>query len=108
VAGVLSAVTLACDDSGLVDLPAGQVGVHNNFFNPATLNHDVGVPLTWVFFGNTNHNVTFEDGVGNSANMVTGEHTRTFSVATTYRYRCTFHSNGFAGPGMVGSVVVTP
>lgn len=69
-----------------------------------------GQTVTFNFAGNVAHNVTFEDGIGNSMNQLNGSHTRNFSgvtSATTHRYRCTIHSTSFTS-GMVARIVVLP
>jgi hypothetical protein len=84
--------------------PANTVDVSSNQFNPADLSTSRNVTVTWRFQGGT-HNVTFEDGQGNSSDQSSGTHTRQFGAAGTYRYRCTLHSNNF-GSGMAGQVSV--
>ena len=85
---------------------AGDVAVRNDFFSPGDFNTSVGTAVTWAWnSGGVLHNVTFEDGTGNSATQGSGTHQRTFGAAGTFRYRCTIHSTNFTS-GMVGSVVV--
>jgi plastocyanin len=87
--------------------PAGSntVAVTSNLFNPQAITVARNATVTWNF-QSPGHNVTFEDGVGNSAGDVSsGTHTRSFATAATYRYRCTNHSTSFTS-GMTGSVVV--
>lgn len=98
-----TALALACnsDNTGPT---TGEVGVHDDFFSPQTITQVVGSPVTWVWRGTHTHNVVFEDGMGNSGDMTTGQHQRTFTASGVYRYRCTIHSTDF-GTGMVGSVI---
>lgn len=94
----------ACGDS---TGPAGPnaVAVRNNQFAPAALTVAPATTVSWNFQEGT-HDVTFEDGAGNSArNQSSGTHTRNFGAAGTFRYRCTLHSADFTS-GMVGVVTV--
>jgi plastocyanin len=91
--------------------PTLSVSVANNSFTPSNGPLLSGGTVTWNWSGTTaSHNITFEDGQGNSGNQTTGSHVRTFptvTASTTFRYRCTNHSTAF-GSGMSGQVVVTP
>lgn len=101
-AGLVAAVA-ACSSDPEVD-PDG-VAVTSNQFTPGTLNVAPATTVTWSWQDGT-HDVTFEDGVGDSArNKSGGTHTRSFATAGTYRYRCTIHSTDFTS-GMVGTVTV--
>ncbi len=84
--------------------PANSVLVSSNQFSPAQLTTSSGSTVTWTWQGGI-HNLTFEDNVGNAADMTSGTHARTFNAAATFRYRCTNHSSNFTS-GMSGSVVV--
>ena len=84
--------------------PANSVAVTTNQFTPASLTVTPNTTVTWNFNSGT-HNVTFEDGQGNVGDRTSGTHTRSFSAAGTFRYRCTNHSTNFTS-GMIGSVVV--
>ncbi len=83
------------------------VTVGNDFFNPIDAPIAATGTVTWNWnSGGVLHNVTFEDGVNNSATISTGSHARTFDVAPgVRRYRCTIHSSNFT-TGMVGTVTV--
>ena len=85
--------------------PTGTVNVQDNSFKPASVTVAAGEDVTWQWKGSGSHNVTFEDGVGSSASKTSGTHQRLFTVAGTYRYRCTNHSSSFTS-GMTGSVTV--
>jgi plastocyanin len=91
--------------SGSNPPPAGTVNVQDNSFKPASLTIAAGEDVTWQWKGSGSHNVTFEDGQGNSANKTSGTHQRVFAAAGSYRYRCTNHSSNFTS-GMSGSVTV--
>ncbi len=94
----------ACGDSTDPTGP-NAVAVSNNQFTPPALAVAMAATVTWNFQEGT-HDVTFEDGTGNSArNQSSGTHTRNFAAAGTYRYRCTLHSENFTS-GMVGTVTV--
>ena len=84
--------------------------MQDNSFNPAVDTVASAGTVTWNFTGSVEHNVTFEDGAGNSGNQATGNHARTFATvatSTTFRYRCTLHSTSFTS-GMTGRIVVRP
>jgi plastocyanin len=110
---VAAALVLGCSSDGGTG-PCGRggtatsVGVCDNFFAPASSPITAGAAVTWTWRGGNGHNVTFEDGQGSSATQTSGTHSRPFSAAGTFRYRCTIHSSGFdPGPGqMAGSVTV--
>jgi plastocyanin len=90
--------------------PTLSVSVQDNAFNPSNGPLTSGGEVTWTFSGASLHNVTFEDGQGNSTSKSSGTHTRTFPTvtsSTTFRYRCTLHSTTFTS-GMIGQIVVTP
>ncbi len=86
------------------------VSVISNKFNPSNGTVLSGGTVTWTWNVAADHNVTFEDGQGNSGTQNSGTHQRTFptvTTATTFRYRCTLHSSSFTS-GMSGQIVVTP
>ena len=80
-------------------------------FAPSAGSVTSGGTVTWSWAnGSPDHNVTFEDGQGNSGNQTSGSHSRTFPTvtsATIFRYRCTLHSSAF-GSGMSGQITVVP
>jgi plastocyanin len=80
----------------------GSVFVYDNSFSPATVHPPASGVVTWIWNGSNEHNVIFDDNVGNSFTMANGTHTRDFTGAPerTYLYRCTVH------PSMVGQVIV--
>jgi plastocyanin len=86
--------------------PTLGVTVNNNSFSPASGSVTSGGTVTWTWAaGASTHNVTFDDGQGNSVNQSTGSHPRTFpsvTSSTTFPYRCTLH------PGMSGQITVVP
>ena len=108
MAGCL-AVLAACGDSTGSGGTPGSVQVHDNAFNPASVQPASDGVVTWTWAGSGTHNVTFEDLAPGASNRSTGTFTRDFTAAApgTYRYRCTNHSpTGNFTSGMVGSVAV--
>lgn len=106
VAGIVlgcsdDATGLSCGSGGT----ATAVNVCDSFFAPASSPITAGAAVAWTWRGQLGHNVTFEDGQGSSATQISGMHSRSFSGAGTFRYRCTIHSSDFTS-GMVGSVTV--
>src|SRR5215471_13162381 len=82
----------------------------NNSFSPSNLGVAVGATVTWKwgqcsgdgYSTCVSHNVTFDDGTNmHSETQSSGEYSRTFTAAGTYKYHCTIH-----GSGMSGQVVV--
>jgi plastocyanin len=94
---------LACggsDGSGPSDNGSGggDVTVSNNSFTPSTLTVLVGRTVTWSWNSDgVLHNVTFDDGVGNSSSQGSGTHSRAFSAAGSFPYHCTIHGSAMAG-----------
>jgi len=81
-------------------------------FAPSAGSVTSGGTVTWTWAnGSPAHNVTFEDGQGDSGNQTGGAtSSRTFPTvtsATVFRYRCTLHSSAF-GSGMSGQITVVP
>ncbi len=84
-------------------VPTSSVNVVDNKFNPSPNTVTAGTTVTWTWTGNNSHNVTFDDGVTNSATQASGSHTRTFGTAGSFPYHCTIH-----GPSvMSGQVTVS-
>ena len=83
--------------------PAETVAATANLqFSPNTTNAKIGDVIQWTNTGSVPHNVTF-DGNGSLTSSTLGQGDTwqvKFSVAGTYKYRCTFH------PGMDGQVTV--
>jgi len=89
------------------------VVVTKNAFTPSTLTTTVGSTVTWTWntcsgadpYGNggtcISHNVTFDQGSGNSPTLSSGSFNRTFNTAGTYSYHCSIH-----GSAMSGQVIV--
>jgi plastocyanin len=107
---LVAVLALACSgDGGTGSCGSGgsatSVSVCDRFFAPSASPITPSATVTCTWRGAEGHNVTFEDGQGPSATEVSGMHSRTFSGAGTFRYRCTIHSSTFDA-GMVGSVTV--
>ncbi len=110
---LLGASFAACggDDSsgpgsgnGTITPPAAnEVNVGDNFFNPSSRTVSSTTTVTWTWRGGANsHNVTFDDGVGDSITQSSGTHTRQFAAAGTFPYQCTIHGAAV----MSGEIVV--
>jgi plastocyanin len=104
VAGILAALTLACDEDTTTP-NTGEVNVYDDFFSPELISRATGSTVNWTWRGSVDHNVTFEDDMWNSTDKTTGTHMRTFTASGNYRSRCTIHSTDF-DTGMVGEVIV--
>ena len=106
---LMTAFAVACSGRGTAPCGSGgsatAVSVCDNFFAPSSSPITAGATVTWTWRGGNQHNVTFEDAQGSSTTKSSGTHSRTFSGAGTFRYRCTIHSTNFTS-GMVGSVTV--
>jgi len=98
-------ITHAVACSGAADQTPVGVELYDNFFSPALYVALNGEEVMWTWRGTQVHNVTFEDGIGNSTNKATGTIVRTFTTNGTHRYRCTLHSASFTA-GMVGGIIV--
>ncbi len=70
-------------------LPA--VNIADNNFSPSSLTVSVGERVTWTWVGMNSHNVTFDDGTGNSVTRTSGTHSRRFNAAGAFPYHCTIH-----------------
>ncbi len=81
-----------------------RVVVTANQFTPSELTVSPGTTVTWLWQSGE-HDVTFEDGIGNVGVKSSGSSTRNFGTAGTFRYRCVIHSSSYS-VGMVGSVQV--
>lgn len=69
------------------------VQVVNFAFQPSLVTVRPGGSVTWTWNSDTtSHNITFTDNVQNGGTRKTGTHTRTFTAAGTFAYRCTLHS----------------
>jgi plastocyanin len=102
VASAFSLATTACDSYDSVEQSASAdgatIGVSDYQFEPADTTVQVGDPVTWVWDGQSQHNVVGEGF--QSADQSSGTFEYTFEQPGTYEYACTIH------PGMDGSVVV--
>ncbi len=81
---------------------ANAVNVADNIFNPGSLNVPLNTTVQWTWVGANQHNVTFDDGVGNSFTQTSGTHMRQFAAAGNFGYFCTVHGRTV----MSGTVVV--
>ncbi len=75
--------------------------MQNNMFSPATITVALNTTVKWTNKDAITHNVTSNDNVFASGNITGGgTYSYQFTVAGTYPYKCTLHSN------MTGTVVV--
>ncbi len=81
---------------------ADAVNVADNSFSPTSLTTSVGTTVQWTWVGGNSHNVTYDDGVGNSVTQTNGTHIRQFTAAGTFPYICTIHGRAV----MSGEIVV--
>ena len=103
----------ACSGAGAYGSPSGpvigtkNVTLQNLAFSPANVRPDGSGHVVWTWNDDTvTHSIIFEDtSITGSGDKTTGTFTRTFTVAGTYRFRCTHHSTAF-GEGMHGTVIV--
>ncbi len=85
--------------------PAGSasVTVGDNFFNPNSVDVNVGQNVRWTWSGSSPHNVTFDDqSVSPSTTQNRGVFDQAFPQAGTFTYYCTIHGR----QTMSGQVVV--
>ena len=78
------------------------VNIVDDDFSPGSLTASVGTTVTWTWTGANEHNVTFDDGVGNSVTKTSGTHARQFAAAGNFIYICTIHGRSV----MQGTIVV--
>ncbi len=67
------------------------MSVVDNSFGPMSLTVSAATTVTWSWVGGNSHNVTFDDGLGNSFTQTNGTHMRQFTAAGTFPYHCTIH-----------------
>ena len=66
----------------------------NSVFSSASLQVVTGAEVVWVNDDNMLHTVTADDGLFNSGDIAAGDTFRyRFTVAGTYAYHCSYHSN---------------
>jgi len=83
--------------------PGGsQVTIQNFAFSPAELTVPVGTTVTWTNDDSTNHTVTSNDAVFESATLAAGDtFDFTFTQAGEFPYHCSLH------PSMTATIIVT-
>ncbi len=94
----------ACSSDPQSPTGGANVAVGDNFFNPTGFQATVGAPVAWQWQGNSQHNVTFNNGDPGSNTQTSGTFSRTFTAAGTFGYHCTIHGAAV----MSGTVTVTP
>ena len=78
------------------------VNVDDDFFDPTSRTVSAGTTVEWTWIGGNEHNVTFDDGVGNSVTQTSGTHSRRLNQTGTFPYICTIHGRAV----MSGEIVV--
>lgn len=99
------AVLLACKKEEIGGIVPGTVFVaaRDSFFQPDTINVDVGFPVRWTNEGATYHTVVSDSALWTSEQLAPNWwFEQRFDSAGTYPYHCSLHS------GMTGTVVVSP
>jgi plastocyanin len=75
-----------------------EVGVHDNYFQPATRTVSVGAMVQWISDGQHRHTVAADDGSWSSQEMNSGAvYQHTFTQPGTYTYHCTKHPREMRG-----------
>ena len=112
---LLVAIFAGCSGSGYGNAPtapsttgttgstSNAVTVADNSFTPNATTVAPGTAVTWTWKGNSQHNVTFDDGT-KSSTQSSGTFQRTFATPGSFPYHCTIH--GSPGAGMHGTVTV--
>ncbi len=98
---LLGASFAACggDSSGP---ESAAVNVDDDFFDPSSRTVSAGTTVQWTWIGGNTHNVTFDDGVGNSVTQTSGTHSRQLNQTGAFTYICTIHGRAV----MSGEIVV--
>ncbi len=78
------------------------VSVGDDFFDPSSRTVSASTTVEWTWIGGNEHNVTFDDGVGNSVTQTSGTHSRQLNQTGTFTYICTIHGRAV----MSGEIVV--
>jgi plastocyanin len=99
---LLLAVACRQEDASLT------IEMGDNFFEPATVAAEPGVPVTFVNAGHTPHNAIAVDGAWSTAELIDPEESDTVVIDEpgTYTFLCSFHAPADASGGMVGTLVV--
>ena len=85
--------------------PPYEVRVYPDEFIRSTLTIPKGATVSFEFYYNVVHNVTFEGADGPAPDHSNRYIKVRFDTASTFRYRCTHHSSDFSH-GQVGKIVV--
>src|SRR5262249_30874477 len=81
-----------------------QVGMHDNYFEPSTVNIPAGTTVKWINYGRHAHTATSDTGLWDSRKLTANDvYSFTFSKPEPYRYHCAHHPKE-----MRGVVVVEP
>jgi plastocyanin len=75
-----------------------EVGVHDNYIEPASVTVSAGTTVQWSNEGQHRHTVTADDGSWTSQEMTSGAvYQHTFTQPGTYTYHCTKHPREMRG-----------
>ncbi len=80
-----------------------QVNIHDNFYDPAVIQINIGQSVRWVNMGIRSHTATSNTGVWNSDTLAHGEfYVFTFANEGVFHYHCLVHGLLMAGTIIVG------
>ncbi len=99
---LLGASFAACGGDDPSGPGTATVNVDDDFFDPSSRTVSAGTTVQWTWIGGNTHNVTFDDGVGNSVTQTSGTHSRRLNQTGTFPYICTIHGRAV----MSGEIVV--
>ena len=99
---LLGASFAACGSDDSSGPGTATVNVGDDFFDPSSRTVSAGTTVQWTWMGGNPHNVTFDDGVGNSVTQTSGTHSRLLNQTGTFTYICTIHGRAV----MSGEIVV--
>ena len=100
-----AAAVLACSKKDIGGIVPGTVFVsaRDSFYQPDTIQVNVGLPVRWTNDGNVNHTVVSDSSLWTSNELAPSWWFEVrFDSAGTYPYHCSLHS------GMTGTVIVSP
>ncbi len=99
---LLGASFAACGGDDSSGPATATVNIDDDFFDPSSRTVSAGTTVQWTWIGENSHNVTFDDGVGNSVTQTSGTHSRQLNQTGTFTYICTIHGRAV----MSGEIVV--
>ncbi len=99
---LLGASFAACGGDDASGPGTATVNVGDDFFDPSSRTVSAGTTVQWTWTGGNTHNVTFDDGDGNSVTQTSGTHSRQLNQTGAFTYICTIHGRAV----MSGEIVV--